>query len=208
MSMDFEKKTLPLGYEDFKEVIDEQLYFVDKTMFIRDIIRNKSKNNLITRPRRFGKTLNLSMLKYFFDITEKENAYLFDGLKVSEYYDELGRYRNTHPVISLSMKCAKQPSFRNAVYNLCVEIRSQFRRHKYILKSDTVDMYDKNDFETMLSAEPDALKFNESIKLLSSCLYQYYGTKVIILIDEYDVPLESAYSRIVAMSSCEPRSCS
>lgn len=193
MSMDFEKKTLPLGYEDFKEVIDEQLYFVDKTMFIRDIIRNKSKNNLITRPRRFGKTLNLSMLKYFFDITEKENAYLFDGLKVSEYYDELGRYRNTHPVISLSMKCAKQPSFRNAVYNLCVEIRSQFRRHKYILKSDTVDMYDKNDFETMLSAEPDALKFNESIKLLSSCLYQYYGTKVIILIDEYDVPLESAY---------------
>ena len=193
MSMDFEKKTLPLGYEDFKEVIDEQLYFVDKTMFIRDIIRNKSKNNLITRPRRFGKTLNLSMLKYFFDITEKENAYLFDGLKVSEYYDELERYRNTHPVISLSMKCAKQPSFRNAVYNLCVEIRSQFRRHKYILKSDTVDMYDKNDFETMLSAEPDALKFNESIKLLSSCLYQYYGTKVIILIDEYDVPLESAY---------------
>ena len=193
MSMDFEKKTLPLGYEDFKEVIDEQLYFVDKTMFIRDIIRNKSKNNLITRPRRFGKTLNLSMLKYFFDITEKENAYLFDGLKVSEYYDELGRYRNTHPVISLSMKCAKQPSFRNAVYNLCVEIRSQFRRHKYILKSDTVDMYDKNDFETMLSAEPDALKFNESIKLLSSCLYQYYGTKVIILIDEYDVLLESAY---------------
>ena len=133
------------------------------------------------------------MLKYFFDITEKENAYLFDGLKVSEYYDELERYRNTHPVISLSMKCAKQPSFRNAVYNLCVEIRSQFRRHKYILKSDTVDMYDKNDFETMLSAEPDALKFNESIKLLSSCLYQYYGTKVIILIDEYDVPLESAY---------------
>ena len=193
MSMDFEKKTLPLGYEDFKEVIDEQLYFVDKTMFIRDIIRNKSKNNLITRPRRFGKTLNLSMLKYFFDITEKENAYLFDGLKVSEYYDELERYRNTHPVISLSMKCAKQPSFRNAVYNLCVEIRSQFRRQKYILKSDTVDMYDKNDFETMLSAEPDALKFNESIKLLSSCLYQYYGTKVIILIDEYDVPLESAY---------------
>lgn len=193
MSMDFEKKTLPLGYEDFKEVIDEQLYFVDKTMFIRDIIRNKSKNNLITRPRRFGKTLNLSMLKYFFDITEKENAYLFDGLKVSEYYDELERYRNTHPVISLSMKCAKQPSFRNAVYNLCVEIRSQFRRHKYILKSDTVDMYDKNDFETMLSAEPDALKFNESIKLLSSCLYRYYGTKVIILIDEYDVPLESAY---------------
>ena len=193
MSMDFEKKTLPLGYEDFKEVIDEQLYFVDKTMFIRDIIRNKSKNNLITRPRRFGKTLNLSMLKYFFDITEKENAYLFDGLKLSEYYDELGRYRNTHPVISLSMKCAKQPSFRNAVYNLCVEIRSQFRRHKYILKSDTVDMYDKNDFETMLSAEPDALRFNESIKLLSSCLYQYYGTKVIILIDEYDVPLESAY---------------
>lgn len=80
MSMDFEKKTLPLGYEDFKEVIDEQLYFVDKTMFIRDIIRNKSKNNLITRPRRFGKTLNLSMLKYFFGITEKRTRIFSTGL--------------------------------------------------------------------------------------------------------------------------------
>ena len=120
------KKLLPLGYEDFKEIIDEQLYFVDKTMLIYELMSTKGKNNLITRPRRFGKTLNLSMLRYFFDITEKENAYLFDGLKISEHYDELAAYRNTHPVISLSMKCAKQPSFAEALDSLCSEIQEQF----------------------------------------------------------------------------------
>ena len=95
------KKRLPIGYEDFKEVIDEGLYYVDKTMLIYDLLRNRGKNNLITRPRRFGKTLNFSMLKYFFDITEKDNAYLFDGLKISEHFDSLEQYSNAYAVIML-----------------------------------------------------------------------------------------------------------
>ena len=113
------KKRIPIGYEDFKQIMDGQFYYVDKSMFIYELLHNGGQNNLITRPRRFGKTLNFSMLKYFFDITEKDNAYLFDGLKISEYYDELAMYRNTHPVITLSLKCAKQGNYEKAVQKLC-----------------------------------------------------------------------------------------
>ncbi len=188
-----EKKRLPIGYEDFKEVIDEGLYYVDKTMFIYDLLRNRGKNNLITRPRRFGKTLNFSMLKYFFDITEKDNAYLFDGLKISEHFGELARYRNAYPVIMLSLKCGKQGKYDAAVYSICKEIQRQFRNHKYIIESGRVNDGDRQDFKKLFYAEPDARLFGESIKLLSECLMQHYGKKVIILIDEYDVPLEDAY---------------
>ena len=194
MSSNVKKKLLPLGYEDFKEIIDEHLYFVDKTMFIYDIIRNRGKNNLITRPRRFGKTLNLSMLRYFFDMTEKENAYLFDGLKVSEHYDELAQYRNTHPVISLSLKCGKQRNFELALNSICRDIQAQFSKYSFIAGSEKLGEADKKRFMMIVDAlEYREGMFNESLKFLSSCLYRYYGTKVIILIDEYDVPLESAY---------------
>ena len=188
-----EKKRLPIGYEDFKEVIDEGLYYVDKTMFIYDLLRNRGKNNLITRPRRFGKTLNFSMLKYFFDITEKDNAYLFDGLKISEHFDSLEQYRNAYPVIMLSLKCGKQGKYDAAVYSICKEIQRQFRNHKYIIESGRVNDGDRQDFKKLFYAEPDARLFGESIKLLGECLMQHYGKKVIILIDEYDVPLEDAY---------------
>ena len=187
------KKRIPIGYEDFKQIIDGGFYYVDKSMLIYDLLHDGGQNNLITRPRRFGKTLNFSMLRYFFDITEKENAYLFDGLKISEHYGTLEQYRNTHPVISLSMKCAKQPNYETALYRLCREIQSQFRKHRYITDSVAVDDDDRKDFKKVLASEPDEILFGDSIRLLSICLKQYYGANVIILIDEYDVPLESAY---------------
>ena len=187
------RKRIPIGYEDFKQIIDGNFYYVDKTMLIYELLNDGGQNNLITRPRRFGKTLNFSMLKYFFDITEKENAYLFDGLKISEHYDEAAEYRNTHPVIMLSLKCGKQGDYDTAVYSICKEIQAQFRNHKYIMESERVNAGDRSDFERIFYAEPDAQLFGESIKLLSRCLMQYYGKKSIILIDEYDVPLEDAY---------------
>ena len=189
-----EKKRLPIGYEDFKEVIDEGLYYVDKTMLIYDLLRNRGKNNLITRPRRFGKTLNFSMLRYFFDIAEKDNAYLFDGLKISEHFGELARYRNAYPVISLSMKCAKQGDHANAIRSLCLEIQDQFKKYRYISDSDKIDATDRARFGMVVNCmEPEESLFNDSIRLLSSCLWQYYGKRAVILIDEYDVPLEDAY---------------
>ena len=179
-------------YEDFKQLIDSGFYYVDKSMFIYELLHSGGQNNLITRPRRFGKTLNFSMLKYFFDINEKDNAYLFDGLKISEYYEELAMYRNTHPVITLSLKCAKQGNYREALRGLKYEIQRQFINNKFILDSDKLADEYKDEYKKILSMDEDAV-WSNSIQLLSICLKQYYGTKTIILIDEYDVPLEDAY---------------
>lgn len=188
------KKRIPIGYEDFKQIIDGGFYYVDKTMLIYELLHNGGQNNLITRPRRFGKTLNFSMLRYFFDITEKDNAYLFDGLKISEHYNELKQYRNTHPVITLSLKCAKKGNYKGAVGSLCREIRAQFDKYSFILDSDKLTKVSRTEFNEILEcSEADENLFNESIKLLCSCLKQYYGMNTIILIDEYDVPLEDAY---------------
>lgn len=186
------KKRIPIGYEDFKQLIDSGFYYVDKSMLIYELLHSGGQNNLITRPRRFGKTLNFSMLKYFFDINEKDNAYLFDGLKISEYYEELAMYRNTHPVITLSLKCAKQGNYREALRGLKYEIQRQFINNKFILDSDKLADEYKDEYKKILSMGEDAV-WSNSIQLLSICLKQYYGTKTIILIDEYDVPLEDAY---------------
>ena len=186
------KKRIPIGYEDFKQLIDSGFYYVDKSMLIYELLHSGGQNNLITRPRRFGKTLNFSMLKYFFDINEKDNAYLFDGLKISEHYEELAMYRNTHPVITLSLKCAKQGDYREALRGLKCEIQRQFINNKFILDSDKLADEYKDEYKKILSMDEDAV-WSNSIQLLSICLKQYYGTKTIILIDEYDVPLEDAY---------------
>ena len=186
------KKRIPIGYEDFKQLIDSGFYYVDKSMLIYELLHSGGQNNLITRPRRFGKTLNFSMLKYFFDINEKDNAYLFDGLKISEHYEELAMYRNTHPVITLSLKCAKQGDYREALRGLKYEIQRQFINNKFILDSDKLADEYKDEYKKILSMDEDAV-WSNSIQLLSICLKQYHGTKTIILIDEYDVPLEDAY---------------
>lgn len=186
------KKRIPIGYEDFKQLIDSGFYYVDKSMLIYELLHSGGQNNLITRPRRFGKTLNFSMLKYFFDINEKDNAYLFDGLKISKHYEELDMYRNTHPVITLSLKCAKQGNYREALRGLKYEIQRQFINNKFILDSDKLADEYKDEYKKILSMDEDAV-WSNSIQLLSICLKQYYGTKTIILIDEYDVPLEDAY---------------
>lgn len=186
------KKRIPIGYEDFKQLIDSGFYYIDKSMLIYELLHSGGQNNLITRPRRFGKTLNFSMLKYFFDINEKNNAYLFDGLKISEHYEELDMYRNTHPVITLSLKCAKQGNYREALRGLKYEIQRQFINNKFILDSGKLADEYKDEYKKILSMDEDAV-WSNSIQLLSICLKQYYGTKTIILIDEYDVPLEDAY---------------
>ena len=188
------KKRVPIGYEDFKRIIDGEFYYIDKTMLVYDLIKNGAQNNLITRPRRFGKTLNFSMLKYFFDIREKDNQSIFDGLKISEHYDELASYRNTHPVITLSLKSGKQPTYESALDSLCREIQRKFIEYRFIFESDKIDESDKERCKIILdSTEADEELYKEAIKTLCSCLKQYYDTNTIILIDEYDVPLENAY---------------
>ena len=193
MNKSVKRKVLPVGYVDFKEIIDENLYYVDKTMLIYDILENHEKSLLIMRPRRFGKTLNMSMLRYFFDINEKENAYLFNGLKISEHYGEVQRHRNAYPVISLSLKEAKQDNFDSAFYRIRDEVQKQYEKYGYIWESDKISPQKKQKAEDIMKADADMNALSVSIELLSECLKDYYGKKTFILIDEYDVPLESAY---------------
>ncbi len=188
-----ELKSIPIGIEDFKEIIDKNHYFVDKTLLIKDVLDNGSKITLFTRPRRFGKTLNMSILRRFFEKTEEDNSYLFDRLLISGAGEKYHKYMGQYPVISISLKSMKQPSFEFALTEFKRIISNEFRRHREIVESDKIFDSDKEDFLNICNRRGDYSMYNTSLNFLSNCLYEVYGQKVIVLIDEYDVPLENAY---------------
>ena len=185
-------KPLPIGVEDFKRLVDNGYYFVDKTLMIKELLENKETVNLFTRPRRFGKTLNMSMLQRFFEATEKSNAYLFDGLKIAAYPEYMA-YQGQYPVISVSLKSMKQASYTNAFYMYKNLIAKEYEKHKIILESDKILDSEKEVFQNIMEQRADQNVYLNSIRTLSDILAKYYEKNVIILIDEYDVPLENAY---------------
>ena len=194
-------KKISIGVEDFKEIIEKDGYFVDKTLMIQSLIESNAKVTLFTRPRRFGKTLNQFMIRRFFEDerTEKgekvDNGYLFDGLKIAECGEEILSHWQQYPVIFLSLKSAKQPNFEEAYKKLCGEIAGEFRRHQYLLEGNSLADDQKNIFQKIMTKQSDYGEYNDALKFLSECLWQYHGKNTIILIDEYDVPLENAYFR-------------
>lgn len=194
------KKPLPIGIDNFKQMITEGYCYIDKTMFIKELLDLKGEAILFTRPRRFGKTLNLSMLRYFFEDTgdAKENAQnqeLFQGLKIMAAGEEYTSHMGGYPVINLTLKSAKQPTFESAYYQMKNEIAEEFQRHKYVLESNQIGDNDKNLFRKIADRKAEYDNYSASLKFLSKCLYQVTGKDTIILIDEYDVPLENAYFR-------------
>ncbi len=186
-------KPLPIGVEDFKEIIEKDYYYVDKTSFIKELIIQKGKINLYTRPRRFGKTLNLSMLQYYFEKTAEDNSYLFKDLDIGKSGEEYAEYMAQYPVINISLKSMKQPTFEDALFEFKRIMSKEFSRHKELLNTDELDIGEKNDFKNIISRNAEMAIYRSSISFLSDCLYKAYNKKVIILIDEYDVPLENAY---------------
>lgn len=188
-----ERKAIPIGIEDFKEVIDRNCYLVDKTLLIKDIIDTGAKVTLFTRPRRFGKTLNMSMLKRYFEKTDEDNSYVFDGLKISEAGEKYRQYMGKYPVISISLKSMKQPTWDLALNEFVKIISNEFRQHKNILDSNKIFGSDKEELLNICERKENYSMYNTALKLLSNCLREVYDQKVIILIDEYDVPLENAY---------------
>ena len=188
--MDF--KPLPIGIDNFEMLVTRGYYFVDKTLLIKDLIDNKAAVNLFTRPRRFGKTLNMSMLQYFFENTGKDNSYLFEGLNIMKAEEKYTSHMGQYPVINLSLKSAKQPNFELALKCIKDELANEFRRHDYILKSEKLSK-EKEEYERIESKESGEELYVTALKFLSQCLEKYHGKKVIILIDEYDVPLENAF---------------
>ena len=195
------KKQIAIGVEDFKEIIDKGSYFVDKTLIIKKLIESQAKVTLFTRPRRFGKTLNQFMIRRFFEdeITEKgekvDNGYLFDGLAVTECGEEIMQHHQQHPVIFLTLKSAKQPTYALAYMELKKRISEEYKRHRYVLQGEILTADEKAHFEAVCSIMDDDSLYTDALEFLAMCLAKYHGKKTIILVDEYDAPLENAYFR-------------
>ena len=195
-----EQKPLPIGIDNFEKLITRGYYFVDKTLLIKDLLDNKADVNLFTRPRRFGKTLNMSMLQYYFEDRRDEhsgekidNSYLFEGLNIKGESEKYTKYIGQYPVINLSLKSGKQPNYKMAYDSLIDEIMKEYRRHNFILNSDKLLESEKKIFLNISNGEAKEIEYAKSLQFLSICLEKYFGRKTIILIDEYDVPLENAF---------------
>ena len=194
-------KKISIGVEDFKEIIDKDGYFVDKTLMIKKLIESQAKVTLFTRPRRFGKTLNQFMIRRFFEDERSEkgekvdNGYLFEGLKIAECGEEILKHQQQYPVIFLTLKSAKQPTYALAYMELKKRISEEYKRHRYILQGEILTADEKARFEAISAIMDDDSLYTDALGFLSMCLAKYHEKNTIILIDEYDVPLENAYFR-------------
>ena len=185
------KKKLPIGIENFESMSANDFYYIDKTGLIKELLNHWGLVNLFTRPRRFGKSLNMSMLKNFFELgTDKS---IFEGLEIAKEKKLCEEYMGQFPVISVSMKEMNAGSYEMACKMAAQVINGEARRFQYLLESDKLTDYDKNAYRSLLQTDMDESSLCGSLKLLSELLCKYYGKKVILLIDEYDVPLAKAF---------------
>ena len=196
------KKALPIGVDNFEKVIKENYCYIDKTMLIKELLDLKGEVNLFTRPRRFGKTLNLSMLRYFFEDTgdEKRNAEnrgLFQNLKIMEageaYTGQMGKY----PVFSLTLKSAKQESYDKAVYMIRNAVGTEFERHRAVVEArkDALSSAEYVQYMEVAEGKAEEVTVRNALRLFCQCMYKVTGKNAVVLLDEYDVPLENAYFR-------------
>ena len=192
-------KPLPIGVENFEKLCTEEYYYVDKTMLVKEILDKKSDVNLFTRPRRFGKTLTLSMLQYYFEDAydkrgnKKDYSYLFEDKKIATEEERYKKHMGQYPVISLTLKSGKQATFEGCMTALKNNLADEFSRHRYILKDCVMTVREREKFEAYMDGEASIDEYKDSLKFLCRCLEDWHGKKVIVLLDEYDVPLEGAY---------------
>ncbi len=183
---------LPIGHSDFKEIIDEKFDFVDKSLLIKDILED-GKVVLITRPRRFGKTLNLSMLRYFFDLNENA-ANLFENLKIWQEKKLVAEHQGQYPVIYLTFKDIKESTYEEAYQKIVEAIQMIYAEFSSVLlNSDKLADFYKNKINAILDGQIQQPTIENSILFLSKCLHDHYGKKICILIDEYDTPVHASY---------------
>lgn len=183
-----EKKKLPVGINDFKKIIEKNYYYIDKTLFIEELLEKRAKVTLITRPRRFGKTLNLSMLKYFFDINNsEENRKLFEGLNISK--TKYMNYQGKYPVIYLNMKELTGENYEEVLTKLKKIMSALYDEYKFL--RENLNEFYQIQFDKIWLAKTEA-NYSFGIKFLSEILHKYYGVEPVILIDEYDYPMLSA----------------
>ena len=184
-------KKSPIGIDDYKKLIEEGCTYVDKTLFIQEIIERGTELAIIPRPRRFGKTVNMSMLRYFFEKTQEDNSHLFSPYKIwqTKYKDLQG----TYPVIFITLKEAKQETWESAYEKLTKLIAEEFERHRYLLDGITLSPEEKDSFYAILSKKGTQVDYELSLKWLVMWLKRYHDKRVFVLIDEYDAPIHMAY---------------
>ena len=190
------KIKLPVGIEDFKEIRQEEFYYIDKTKLLEQLLEKWGKVNLFTRPRRFGKTLNMSMLRYFFEIGTDES--LFDGLYIKNNKKICEEYMGKFPVIFISLKNVEGLDFETALYRFVEIIGREAERFYFLLDSEKLTVNEKERYKTLIRLDNgrysmDVNILESALRLLSELLYKHYGKKTIIIIDEYDVPLDKAF---------------
>ena len=183
-------RTVSIGYQEFDDIIKNNLFYIDKTMFLKEWWENHDLVTLITRPRRFGKTLTMSMTEQFFSV-KYTDSHLFEGLSIwkEETYRKL---QGSYPVLFLSFANIKETSYAETRAKICKLIQLLYRQYEFLLEGDTLSVEEKSDFKRV-SAEMEDYEVSLSLQQLSHFLYRYYGKKVIILLDEYDTPMQEAY---------------
>ncbi|MCP5498164.1 MAG: AAA family ATPase [Leptospiraceae bacterium] len=191
-------KKLPIGNSNFREVIEDNYFYVDKSLLIQEVLDSGSKISLITRPRRFGKTINLSMLKCWFEVYQDSksaipNSELFQNLKIWKLGDEYTKHCGKYPVIYLTFKDVKESKWENCQKFLKRIISSEYERHSYLLDSNSLTDAQKKLFRSIQDLSADFVTYETSLKKLSEFLHLHYGEKVVVLIDEYDTPVHEAY---------------
>ena len=184
-------RTVAIGIQDFGKLIESNCLYVDKTNFIREWWESRDEVTLIARPRRFGKTLNMSMLEQFLSVDYADKGEIFEGLSIWEY-EEYRRLQGTYPVISLSFANVKETDFASTGYRICELLKKQYEKYSFLKKRDVLSDAEKEYFDRM-TREMGMLEASTALYQLSDYLYRYYGKKVIILLDEYDTPMQEAY---------------
>ena len=187
------KKKLPVGLSDFKRVITDNYYYVDKSLLIQELIDQGAQALLIPRPRRFGKTLNLSMLRYFFEKTEEDTGALFRHLKIWQAGEEYTRHQGKYPVIFLSFKDVKEPTWESALEKIRRLIQEEFSRHRYVRSANTLNNGREEYFDSIVNLTASQSAYEDSLKRLCGYLARHHGQQVILLIDEYDTPIQAGY---------------
>lgn len=186
----------PIGCSDFNELVDKQLDFVDKTLFIKEVFDNPGvKVSIITRPRRLGKTLNLSMLHCFLTskVYGQPTGHLFKGLKISQYGDAYLQHQGRYPVIAISLKDVKGRDFNTTYANLCFVVARLYQEYYYLLSSLQLAENEKKVFSSILEKNAEPTNIRNSLADLSRYLFNHHGVKPWILIDEYDSPIQAGY---------------
>ncbi len=186
------RKPLPIGISDFKTIIEEGYAYADKTLLVQELLERGTSVALIPRPRRFGKTLNLSMLRYFFEKSEEDTGHLFHNLAIWKE-QKFREKQGAHPVILLTFKDNKHASWDETFEHFRIILAEEFQRHRYLIESNILSAEEKEDFLKIIRKEASPTLYEHSLRLLSKWLYLYHKTKVIVLIDEYDAPAHAAY---------------